>query len=111
MRDPEGSTVDSVAKVGQAAQVLLWRALCVRAEKELCTLWLTEGSKHVNDVKAQVDDWLDARELLGIVRFEGVDERILKYKFTQAGTGLASSGPGPGAVSYTHLTLPTIYSV
>ena len=88
LRDPEGSTVDSVAKVGQAAQVLLWRALCVRAEKDLCPLWLTEGTKHVNDVKAQVDDWLDARELLGLLRFEGVGNRILKYNFTQAGTGL-----------------------
>jgi hypothetical protein len=99
LRDPvDGSTADSVAKVGQVAQVLLWREMCVRATKAVCPIWLAEDTNTVMDVKAQVDDWLDARGLLGLLSYEGLDEdnkNILRYKFTRAGTGTALSGPGP----------------
>ena len=100
LRDPvEARTPETVAKVGQAAQVLFWRQLCVKATKQKCDRWLAEDTKPLMDVKAQVDEWLHARGLLGLLSFEEVDEEnenVLRYKFREAGPGPGSSGPGPG---------------
>ncbi len=71
----------------------------MKATKGKSESWLAEDIKPPMDVKVQVDEWLQARGLLGLLSFEGVDEEkenVLRYKFRDAGPGPGSSGPGPG---------------
>ena len=75
----------------------------------------TEYYKHVDEVMNRPESWYGKRlQLHGFVVDKSilVNDKTLEYRFTLQNNGQVVTTAYRGvAVSYTHLTLPTIYSV
>ena len=69
-------TPETVAKVGQAVQVLFWRLLSLKAASQKCDRWLAEDTKPLMDVKPHVGECLHAQGLLGLLSVERLPKRM-----------------------------------
>ena len=70
--------------------------------------------KHITDWDAELTPWYDqASRMLGVAQnpYFSASDKAMKEVADQMGVGHTFKLAPLGAVSYTHLTLPTIYSV